>query len=291
MLRSIRPFVFFVVFSLNYGISNAQNTEVNVDSLITSGIYKVTLTDNTEFTGEVVHSEKTRITFRISESIRTILKSQIKLVVIPRNYFPEMSDQMTEESSADEIKFKNIFLLSGGFNLPTGGASDAFSPGFGLNGSVFHMFDQVIGIGSELSYNNFYSSSFTTNYYETYKTDGFWNVKLSVNLIAGNFKPGNGIIFYGLFGIGLGYRNEGKTSVTYNDPFYSYAYHYAFEGAEGLDFHYGAGTGISYLLSKNLGLNFEVQFSKLNTSGQYYGYDDGFKGYFSFKAGIMSLEL
>jgi hypothetical protein len=264
-----------ILFSFNK-TANTQNNIVITDSLFISGIYKVILTNNTEFIGEVLYTDSTTIKFNISGYTNIVNKNKIKRIEIPNKFSLKLKGNS---------KFRNIFMVNASFNLPTGAVQDIQAPGFGIHASVYHLFDRVFGIGSDISYNKFYGKSLQTYYSETYETEGFSYFKLSANLIAGNFKPGNKFLIYGLMGIGLSYFTEGKTSVTYNDPYY-YSYTYTYDDNSGINFHYGVGAGITYLTSKQLGINFEVQFNKLNNSRPYY-YEDGFNGYYSFKLGCM----
>jgi len=290
MIKILKLAFIISMVCINYSTVNSQNNIVNIDSLIISGIYKITLLNNSEFIGEVIYTDKTTIKFNISDFISTVMKSEIKQIEIPNKYYPEFDDYQFDIRKEDEKKFRNVFFLNASFNLPTGGIKEVYNPGFGIHASVYHMFDHVFGLGPEISYNNFYGSKSQYYYQEVRESDGFSCLKFNANLIAGNFNPGNRFLFYGLLGVGLGYYNEGKTKVNYIDPYNNYNYSHIDEGYSGINFNYGAGAGFSYMLSKLLGINIEIQFNKVSSFNYYYYYD-GFNGYFSFKAGLCKIDL
>lgn len=246
-----------LVLSFPLELSYSQENKVSLDSLKSGGIYSITLINGKQFKGEFINGDSSTLTFDVQGRIRRIKIVQVASVHIPEyliNDNPETSDNISE-SMGKEFLF--IGLVNAGISVPTGAFNDSYKTGFSMNLSIYHLFDRLMGAGTEFQYN--YFSAVINTYKESYS-----NFSIKINLLIGNLRPEDNFILYGLFGVGLRYSGY-------------------------LTSFYGTGTGLSYKVLKKIRINGELQFNKLNQSDFKLNENEpgGICGYISFRVGIM----
>lgn len=280
-----------VIFSAE--LSFSQGREVALDSLMIGGIYEVLTTDGRQFLGELLSRDTSGLRFNTDEDILDVKPGQIKMVRIP--YFNLDRSSEVSENELQKKKFRFMGFVNAGISMPTGAFGDIHKTGFGINASIYHLFDRLMGIGTEMQFNMFPGDVYTyrNSYSESrYQSESYSIYSFKANLLVGNLRPEDYLIAYGLFGVGLQYYSEGSVTSTYIhfDPYYPYTYSSTSPDISGLSFLFGAGAGISYKISKKIRINGELQFNKLPKLDYNFSHDYGsneFDGYFSFKTGIM----
>ncbi|MBK8552292.1 MAG: hypothetical protein IPL53_14995 [Ignavibacteria bacterium] len=266
----------------------AQKESENLyDTLITGGYYSVQLTNGKQITGELTVKGDSNIIIQTQSDIISLSKSSIISIMIAKSDFEESE---IEELIYNERKFRLLSSFQAGIDLPTGDFGNTYKNGFGIQTSVYHLFDMTTGFGAELQWNNFPGSSYTNNtgYSTVTNTWGSYNlIMLKMNFIAGSLDPKNKMVVYGLFGIGFQYYNEGDRM--YKEIYQNYSSEHEYPQEAGVAFLYGAGLGGFYKISKKIGINCEIQYNKI-PAPEYDYYSTGeneFNGYFSIKAGLM----
>jgi len=256
-----------------------------IDSLVTGGIYRVQLTDGRDITGELTGMEDSTILFRTDEKVYRFKKDQIKMIT---NGKTEYSSGNIEYDEIGEFDYFNYFCtFQTGIDIPNGDFGNVHNTGYVFQAAFYTLLSRIIGLGVELKYDyfpgteiesgsfNYYSNSYVSHKIES---DDFHLYSLKLNLIGGNLSLENKLVFYGLAGAGL----------QYYDPWGQATY------------SYGGGCGALYKLSKNTGINIELQYNRLppeENMGHYGGWyyynntDDEFDGCFSIRIGIMFMGL
>lgn len=253
-----------------------------IDSLVIGGIYRVQLTDGRDITGELTGMGDSTIFFRTDEKVYSFNKDQIKII---KHGKTEYSSRNTEYDEYDYFKYFCSFQT--GIEIPNGDFGVVHNTGYLFQGAFYTLLSRIIGMGVELKYEYFPSTEIENRYYDYYsgsylkyksETDNFHLYSLKLNLIGGNLSLENKLVFYGLAGAGL----------QYYDPWGQATY------------SYGGGCGALYKLSKNTGINIELQYNRLppeENMGHYGGWyyynnkDDEFDGCFSIRIGIMFMGL
>ena len=268
-----------------------QGKIVDLDSLFSGGVYNVFLLEGTQFQGEFISQDSLRLKFDVAGDIKEIGLEQIKYVQIPDFHTYSSEEESVYSFQFRAKKFSLMGWINAGISTPTGDFDDIHENGFCITVSIYHLFDRLMGVGTELQYNIFPGDIYVYNdgYSESRSQSESYSIySLKVNLLVGNLRPEDYLIIYGLFGVGLHYYLDGTVISTYSHPYGTYTY--VSPSNSGLSFLFGAGTGMSYKISNKIRLNGELQYNKLprldyNFAHNYESND--FDGYFSFKAGII----
>jgi opacity protein-like surface antigen len=279
-----------VLFSAE--ISNSQDNIISPDSLLVSGIYDVFLIDGRQFRGEFLGFGTEVINFNADGDLISLKPTQIRIITIPD--FQSIYNSDNDEYIIKKKKFRFWGIFNAGISMPIGAFDDIHKTGFGINATIYHFFDRLMGIGAEFQYNIFPGDIYThsDSYSESRSESESYSIySFKASLLVGNLRPEDHFIAYGLFGAGLQYYSDGSVSSTYSyyDPYYPYTYSFSSPDNSGISFLFGAGAGISYKISNKFRINGELQFNKLPRLDYnfFYDYDSNeFDGFFSIRVGL-----
>ena len=272
-------------------LSYSQENKVSLDSLKSGGIYSIILANGKQFNGEFISRDSSSLTFNDQGRLKRIKIVQIAAMLTPEYLLDDNLEISDNTSLLNLNKFRSMLFFNTGISIPTGTFKDIHKAGFGFNASVYHMFDRLIGIGAEFQYNIFPGEVYTTkenDYVIRSESESYSLYSFKANLMIGNFCPEDNFIVYGLFGVGLHYYTDGSVTTISSHQFGTYTD--IFPGNSGLSFLFGAGTGLSYRISKKIRINGELQYDKLPKLDYNFAHDydsNDFDGYFSFRIGIM----
>lgn len=255
-----------------------------MDSLVIGGIYRVMLTDGRGVTGELTGKGDSTIFIRSDEKVYSFKKDQIKIITPGKT---GSNSRNTEFDEFDEfVSFNYFCTLQTGIDIPNGNFGVVHNTGYVFQAAIYTLFSRIIGLGAELKYDYFPGTEIEYRDYDYYsnsyflhksESDNFYLYTLKLNLIGGNLKLENKLVFYGLAG----------AAFQYYDPWGQMTY------------SYGGGFGAIYKISKNTGINCELQYNRLppEENIQHYGSwnyissEDEFDGCFSIRIGVMFMGL
>lgn len=274
------------------------NKTVNLDSLMISGIYKVTLIRGYVFEAEVLSFDSLYITFTVNNEIYRIKKDDIKSIEIPGLPTNLNVDFSTYKFHSVEMKFTSIYAVNVGICFPTGRNVQVSNKGFEIEASFLHHFDRIIGVSTDFQFiylpakdNVAYPPYYYGPSYGSGGTLTLYTIK--ANFLVGSFRPESKILLYGDLGVGTRYAVQSDLMIT--STYYDYTNNNYYtttqleRGNNGTEFIYGIGLGASYRLSPKLRLYSECQFNSLSDSHYYNIYEDdkSINGILIIKAGIM----
>ena len=273
-----------------------QNNRSKQDTLILGGIYKVTLNNGKDYTGELTAIRDSSIVILIGTAKLNIKRYEIKEIEIPgmNNNEKFVLPTGPVNKDADEFKktyyedngkkFKLFGSVQTGYSIPTGDINNNYKTSSGFQISIYNPISRVTAFGAEYQYNNFHGTVYYkefTYYYDKIKTESFNLSMFKINFLVGNLRPEYDGVFYFLLGLGMQYYSEGEVTIT--TVRHSSSYENKYRPQSGTSFQYGLGAGLFYKVTKMIGIDFEFQFNKLSPMKSYTGSGGGF---YSIKAGI-----